>query len=194
MTGFLLFSVVAWGRVVGGKLDLRGADVSRPVELNGYWEFYWKQLLSPDQIPGIKSYIQYPSIWNGAIHERDTLTGAGFGTYHMTILTDPIPRDYALWIDDVYCSYKLYVNGQVVAVNGVVSDTRETYRPEWRPQVINLPMMSGEIDLVLQIANFDHSKGGPNDPIKFGLSDYITRTSRYQNNLSIITTIVLKVH
>lgn len=178
-TGLLLLGLFlvgsTSGQVVGGKLDLRGYNLDDPIALNGYWEFYWNELVSPNQLRPTRSYYYFPSPWEGEIPTGETIEAIGYATYHMKVIMDQSDEEYALFLDDNYSSYRLYVNGEILATNGIVSNTKSSYSPEWRPQVISLPENQNEYDLVLQIANFHHSKGGAGEPILFGEKNDIAR-------------------
>ncbi|MCG8378361.1 MAG: 7TM-DISM domain-containing protein, partial [Proteobacteria bacterium] len=89
----------------------------------------------------------------------------------ITIPTDEM--DYALYLEDYYCSYRLFVDGELVGTNGKVALKEVDYVPEWRPQVVDLGGRSKQMEIVFQIANYDHSKGGAKEAIRFGLADPI---------------------
>ena len=61
---------------------------------------------------------------------------------------------------DVYSAYRLWLNGKIISENGEVGKDRVSSNPFWLPitQSIHLPSRNNE--LVLQISNFHHSKGG----------------------------------
>ncbi len=79
---------------VNGLLDLREAvlDQGSFYNLNGEWEFYWEQLLTPDSFEKAKRegkgiVVPVPSYWNDYEIEGSELPGFGYGTYTMTIIT-----------------------------------------------------------------------------------------------------------
>jgi signal transduction histidine kinase/ActR/RegA family two-component response regulator len=77
-------------------------------------------------------------------------------------------------VPDVYCSYKLYINGVVQAQNGEPATTASEAIPFWTTRTIALP--AGESDtlvLVLQVANFWHAKGGTYKKILIGDKDVL---------------------
>jgi signal transduction histidine kinase/CheY-like chemotaxis protein len=153
-----------------GILDLRNADLSKtPVSLNGEWRFYWKQLLQPGTaVPVSSDFIQYPSLWKGQQVNGQTLSSQGYATYTLTILLPKEKPRLALKIPDVYSSYKLYANGNVFYQNGQPAATADKAAPFWTTEVVVLPPNLDTLRLILQVANFWHSKGGTYKEIIIG--------------------------
>jgi len=177
-------------RIVNGVYDLRMNNFETPVELNGKWEFYWGQLLAPDEIMlSRKEYCEFPSLWNDQVIGNDTLSNIGFATYRLKVVLPADARSYALLMQDTYCAYRLYVNGKIVAENGGVAEKREDYSPQWLPGTFLLDDISGSLDLVLQIANFDHSKGGAMEPILLGEKQQILEIYNLQRFYDISLTL-----
>ena len=95
-------------KAVKGVLDLRewDFDPSRDsgtdgnVNLDGEWEFYWKEFPVGENLElpeGAKDYISVPGVWNGHIvrHASKTgevteeeITGKGYATYKLKVLLD----------------------------------------------------------------------------------------------------------
>ena len=188
---FIVCMATVWqsfGQVVSGRLDLRDTDLSVPIELNGYWEFYWNQFVRPGKIPADPGFYYFPSLWNDGVVGGDTLEAVGFATYRLIISLDEEPKDYALFIEDFYTACTLYLNGEKIASSGVVSNESENYIPEWRTHLVPLEGLSGEVEIILQISNFEHSKGGANDPLKFGLKKELMAQMSQFFTLDIIIT------
>ncbi len=153
-----------------GILDLRNTDLSKaPVSLNGEWRFYWKQLLQPGDPAAVSNnFIQYPSLWKGQQVNGQMLTSQGYASYTLTILLPKEKPRLALKIPDVYSSYKLYANGNVFYQNGQPAATADKAVPFWTTEVVVLPPNLDTLRLVLQVANFWHSKGGTYKEIIIG--------------------------
>lgn len=170
-------SVIAQPTVKKGIIDLRTINFedSEPISLVGEWEFYWEQLLTPTDISSIsqKMYTNFPEIWS----HKTVGSSFGYATYALTIL---LPDNYpalALSIPDLYTSYNLYINNELITSNGIVAKTRGEYTPKWLPATISLSKFNQtELHLTLQIANFDHFKGGGRLPINLGLEKELVRT------------------
>ncbi len=165
-------NVHAQKAVINGVLDLSSTDFSesRSIALDGDWEFYWENLYEPNTFDTLqnKQYREFPGIWN------NDFGAYGFATYRLKILLNPNHPPLALSIPDFYSSYKLYANGIEVANNGKVGTSKESYTPHWVSKTIALTNhLEDSLVLVLQISNFDHSKGGPKQSIVIGKTDHL---------------------
>ncbi len=182
----------ASSQVSRGRIDLSKEDFVQNVELTGDWEFYWNKLIKPGGFDRrFADYYQFPALWNDGFSVTDSLSNIGCATYRLLLDIPDHTEDYALYLEDYYCSYRLYVDGEPVASNGQVALRKEDYRAEWRPQVVDLPQKEKTLELVLQIANYDHSKGGARQTIRFGLKDKIYTQFRSLWNQAAVLTVFL---
>jgi signal transduction histidine kinase len=158
-----------------GILDLRDHDLfARSVEIKGEWGFFWNELLSPDSLRPATVFVSYPKLWSYLRLDGRALPSQGYATYTLTILLPEKRPPIGLDIPDVYCAYKLYVNGKVQSVNGETGRTPAEARPFWTRRTIALPPGEGDtLVLVFQISNFWHSKGGPYKAILIGDKDML---------------------
>lgn len=151
-----------------GVADLSQNDFNTSIPLQGEWEFYWKELIyrggfgktNPD-------YYQFPALWNGSEVGGTELSSKGYATYRVKMIL-PDSMEFTMHIEDVYSAYSLYLNGKLIAKNGEVATNRNSYTPEWKPLFVPLKNLRDTNELVLQIANFDHSKGGAKEGIWIG--------------------------
>lgn len=154
-------------QAVKGVMDLSEFDFfgDEVVTLSGEWEFYWKELLSPSLIYAkeTKHYETFPKLWNDINGES-----FGYATYRLEIILPESIPDLALRIEDFYSSYRLYCNGKIIAENGRVNRNEDQYIPRFEPLTVEIKSDSRTLDLVLQVANFKHYKGGTNQEIHFG--------------------------
>ena len=173
-----------------GILDLRSLSLSdKPVALEGEWEFFWKQLIAPDSlaVAGNPLYVPYPSRWTNLRINGENLSAQGYATYSLTVLLPSKRSRIGLEIPDVYCAYKLYVNGVLQSQNGEPARTAEQATPFWATRTIALP--PGEKDtlvLVMQIANFWHAKGGPYKQILIGDKDVLFLKKNRDNAYDLV--------
>lgn len=134
-------------------------DNNSRVSLDGEWEFYWKQLVPPHQISSSQStsIVEFPHLWN----DFDELDNQGYATYRLTVLLPDEHLPLAINIPDTYSSYKLFINGEEIAKNGQVANNAEDHIPKWVNKSVSLDRFDGQsLELVFQVANFEHSKGG----------------------------------
>lgn len=156
------------------------------VQLDGEWEFYWQQLLEPDEIDSdrLTGYISIPSSWNNYKVNEGTISGDGYATYRLIFLTEEKEK-LALKIPRVRTAYKLWVNGELSASAGTVGTTRDTMIPQYIPQVAFLESQPGENEIVIQVSNFYHRSGGLLESIKLGSEKQILkiRDKNVANNI-----------
>lgn len=153
-----------------GIIDLRNIQLNETsVPLNGSWEIYWKQLLTPaDTNAHRTAFTNFPVLWNKTRLNGQQLPAQGYATYRLRILLrQDSERKLAIHMPDTYCSYKLYVNGSLLAVSGNPGTSPETTVPKWLNRTEVLPL-SDTLDLLLQVANYSHFKGGPYKHITIG--------------------------
>ena len=158
----------------GGVLDLGQGPVGRvgPIRLAGQWEFYWGVLLSPEDFrlgttPEKTGWFSMPDVWNGASVNSIELGGAGFATFRLRLRLDPRQGRLALLIPYAFTAYKLWVDDQAPVTVGQVGERADAMQPAYRTAVAFIdPQADGEVELILQISNFMHAKGGMRDPIR----------------------------
>jgi 7TM diverse intracellular signalling len=158
----------------GGVIDLRNIPLSGArLPLNGQWRFYDHQLLTPEKMdPSLSSVTDFPKLWN---RDVDSKGGMGYASYSLKILVSKDARDLALEIPQMYSSYQLWVNGQLIAVNGKTGMSEEETTPQWRPQTISFANDQDTIEIVMTIANFHHNKGGIKESIYIGGDEFMQK-------------------
>ena len=178
----VIITVTTYGQAPtanNGILDARSWNFSdQRIALNGNWIFYEDQLISATDTDGKSSLVHFPKTWNEI---RPSGGGSGYATYHLTVLLPQNIAVFALEIPQIYCSYKLWINGQILASNGKVGATKEETIPQWRPQTISFKNPGDTLHIHLQIANFHHYRGGSKDPIYLGTSDML----QHQRSISV---------
>ncbi|MEO9872527.1 response regulator [Ekhidna sp.] len=157
--------------VVDGVIDLSGIELKdNAVTLNGEWEFFWEELISPDSIQFYeKDYYQFPKLWNGGTTRNgQELQAVGYATYRIKIILPPKTPQLAISMGETYNSYLLYYDGFEISKNGKVGKSKEESVPDWMPQVISIARYQNSLEFVLQVSNFRHTKGGCREPILIG--------------------------
>lgn len=173
---YLLFSVAvsAQSSVVPvaqkGMIDLRKADLNHQlIPLNGEWAIYWNKLLTPNDTSVSESaFVPFPSLWQKTTINGLHLPTTGYASYTLTVLLPKHQNRLALEIPDTYTTYRLFVNGEPFANSGHPDTTKEKTIPKWLEKTIELTNPSDTLYLILQVANFKHSKGGPYKEIVIG--------------------------
>jgi len=170
---FLFFSVCSCSSyvkdpiAVRGFLDLRQtADSTFITKLNGEWEFYWNKLLKPGDFaenhelkPDL--YGKVPSYWTDYTLDSIKTTSFGFATYRLLILLPTGYRNSMGFNVPVFdSSYEIYVDGKLMGGNGVPGKTESESRPEYRKLFFRFLPSKDTMEIVLNVSNFHHRRGG----------------------------------
>jgi hypothetical protein len=149
-----------------GILDARSIDFNaNRISIDGEWLWLDNELVDPADVNNqLFTPVKFPGLWNDT---RKGGIGQGVATYKLTILLPSSRKEYALELPQVYSGYSLWANDSLIAKNGVVGASKETTIPQWLPQTISWTA-SDTVELLLQIANFHHDKGGCRDLIYLG--------------------------
>ena len=170
--------------VSNGYLDLSSWDFNKDgiINLNGKWEFYWNKLYTPEDfknnaLDSKPYYLQVPGVWNALVVNSKNLPGEGFGTYRLTIKLNHAYKYLGIKILDCSSSYKLWINENLVATNGTVSSVISEIRPQMHPQIKIFTVDSDQVELVVQVANNFHHKGGLWEIIRIGTQEQVIRAN-----------------
>lgn len=146
-----------------GVLDLRDHSFLKDgaVRLSGEWNFFWKQLHQQLPAQADKQIISLPGLWNDYQWRGEELGGDGFATFHLKVL---LPKDMQLFSIDVpymYTAFKLYIDSMLVCENGNVSGDPDQHISRFQPRLSSFTASpDGEVDILIQISNFEDRKGG----------------------------------
>lgn len=184
LTVLLMVSGICFGAMaqsennaIKGVLNITNVDFSANdyVTLTGQWEFYWNKLLGPEDFknggfrPG---YINVPSVWNDQYIKGEELGGQGYATYRLIVITANAPKLLSIEAPNVYTSYNLFINGELIAQNGVVGKSKQEAAPEWKP-VLKVFNATDTLEVIVQVANYSHNRGGIHKPFVIGNFDSI---------------------
>ncbi len=180
-------------KAVGGILDLSDWDFEESgiVDLDGEWEFYWNDLvLSSDfnsgSYPQMSGYIDVPRSWNKYTIGDSQLSGHGYASYRLTIMTgENGARSLGLKLPRMFTSYSVWADDMLLASNGKVSDSINTAVPQYRPQIVTHKPEGNRIELIVHISNYSHRSGGMLEGIKLGTEGQIISTRERQLALEL---------
>lgn len=154
-----------------GILDLRKSPLTDIISLDGKWLFYWNQLIgsSSNQAQNQKyEIVNFPFRWENYELNGKKLPSYGYASYKLTILLPKTTEPLRIIVPEMYSAYSLFINGKKVAKNGQVSDNEEDFIPYWQYQTVDLSESPDTLNMVLQVANFSHSKAGISKSIVLG--------------------------
>lgn len=180
-----------------GEVDLRALkieDTKNHVDLSGEWGFYWQKLLDPKEVSAAKPdyYVPFTDVWNKHEQLGKPFKAFGYATYTLNVYIDHRANpQISFFIPAPYSSYKLWINGQPISSNGIVATTKEAYTPHWLPTKKLYLAQSDTLRLVLQVANFDHYRGGFSQPIILGSYGYTEDMWDTELSITLILTGIL---
>ncbi|MDD9269543.1 ATP-binding protein [Paenibacillus sp. GCM10023248] len=160
-----------------GVMDLSAwnYEQNKRIKLDGEWEFYWNRLLTSDDFnqagthkPSTTDFIKVPSQWNGKIVNGQPLPAFGFATYRMVLKNVPFNGTFALKKSNIRFSSAVYANGHMLFADGKPSQEAAGYRPGNIPQIGFFSSDKGDVEIIVQVANYDYVNGGIPVSIYFG--------------------------
>ncbi len=172
MNGILINAYASETAVVNGVSDLRNwnFNTNTTVALNGSYGFYWNKLVEKAEQPS--TFITVPGVWS---KEKNSQGKAypkyGYATYSVRILLPKNAPPLGLTIYNPMLAAKIFANGQLIDEFGTVGTSKQTYEPNVKSDVIQLPQGVEKIDVCLQIANFDHPNQGLYKSITIGKAE-----------------------
>lgn len=181
---FALGVMYSWGSgiVDNGRADLTSVDLQQNelVALDGQWEFYWDRLLTPDDfiaehMPPMDSFMKVPGSWQDRDAGTKIYPDHGVATYRVLINYPSTLKDPALRIQRVVAASKLYANGELIAEVGKVADKPSDYERGYKSIIVDLPKGKQELELIIQVANLDYTRGGPRESPVFGSKQVLER-------------------
>jgi signal transduction histidine kinase/CheY-like chemotaxis protein len=152
----------------GGIIDLRWQSLDNRIALDGQWLFYWNQLIGPTDLNPVNGkLVDFPFLWSDEVGGK-RYPSFGFATYQLTILLPKKMQSLRLALPEVFTSYRLFINGQLLAANGQVSKTEKNFIPYWENKILEVPHSTDTLNILLQVTNFSHCKAGVKKSILIG--------------------------
>lgn len=163
-----------------GILDLRTWNFEEQgiVKLAGEWEFYWNQLLTPsdflnDNTPQKAEFKNTPAAWNSYKTDKEYLPVDGYATYRLRILLPKSAGTLGIRGSNQESAYKMWLQGNLILSNGLVAATKDQMVPQRLPKLHFFKTDSENIDVIVQVSNFNHKRGGLFNSILLGPQDKI---------------------
>lgn len=195
----LLLSLPGWRQTsdstlhaVNGRLDLAGWDIDNTpiLPLEGDWEFYWDQLLTPRDFssentnkPQMTGYMRVPGLWNGQRLAGEKLPVFGCATYRLVLENLPYGGTLGFRKGNVRFSSKVYVNGQELFSDGVPARQEAEYHSGNTPQLGFFSVEKGKAEILIQAANYEYMNSGI--PVSLTLGDEAAMLRQYQRNYTL---------
>jgi signal transduction histidine kinase len=178
-----------------GVIDLSTNDalLIDPVSLDGEWEFYWQQLLTPQDFkgthpPAMSGYMSFPGSWNRFRLDGQSLGRGGFATFRLQIHPpDGFRGELALRLRYLVASYRIWADGHMLAEGGVVGTDTSSEIPNQHVHFPEFPVADRPIELVLQISNFHWAQGGPLTSIELGTREKLLTKQWVKWGISLLS-------
>lgn len=163
-------------RAQKGIVNLAGWDMAAygPVRLDGEWEYYPGQLLSPKDfqtgVPrtGGAVYV-VPNPWNRAWTDQEAMGGdTGVATLRLHLEPALGAGQPALALLGVNAAYRLWIDGAPAAGSGIVGTDAATEIPAPAKQIVSFANTGRPVDVVLQLSNHHARDGGLLAPVWLG--------------------------
>lgn len=156
-----------------GVLDLRQWDFEEngPVRLNGEWNFFWNQLLTPEETAVRKrtGVIQVPAKWSSESAGVGPLPAIGYGTYQLRIRLPENSEKLGIQAENIYSSFEIYGDQQQLLRVGKPATNKEAAQERRVTEIAFLPSNGKTLLLTIPVSNYTHKKSGIWQPINFGL-------------------------
>jgi signal transduction histidine kinase/CheY-like chemotaxis protein len=178
--------------IENGILDLSKWDFANDgsVTLEGNWEFYWNTLLSPDSFPTnlVPAYPYFPEFWSELPDSLGNFSNFGYATYRLRVLIKPTTEMLAVKLPDYYTSYNLWLDDELIAYNGKAGTNKKSSTPHLLPITKSFITDKNELEFVLQISNFHHSKGGAKIAPVLGTSLVLEKEREFELGIDLLLT------
>ncbi|OWA33988.1 hypothetical protein B9G55_16765 [Saccharibacillus sp. O16] len=183
----------------GGVMSLASEPLGEGAvaSLDGEWEFYWKKLLTPQQLAdgaeGARpAAIHVPAFW---ADQPAAGSGTGHATYRLTVQlsTEQAGHEYALYLPyGMESAYRVWINGELRGAAGVPGVSRSSMRGQYHPQVVYFTG-SQENEIVIQLSNYVQRTAGIWDSIRLGQAEAVStfREHRTASELFVAGGIVM---
>lgn len=177
-----------------GVLDLRSYELKddKTITLNGEWQFIPEVLVDPSST--MRNVSNVKSEWSLVPNKKNV--PYTFGSYHLRVLLKPDQKQtYGIRIPTAKTASKLFVNGQLVNQSGRVANNKESHKGLDMPYTAFFEANKNEIDIVLQVSNFDTDENVKiAKSITFGSTKAISGAEQLDQTLVtfIITAFVLQ--
>ncbi|MFC4101041.1 sensor histidine kinase [Paenibacillus xanthanilyticus] len=165
-----------------GVIDLRNWSFldQGSLNLSGEWALFDHRLLGPVesayQPESAVAYAAVPQSWNSYPASFGLQSGQGYATYRLKVLLTPSDRLLAIRVPNIFSAYKLWVDGRMLASEGEVGRSRADSDARQQPRIITLDGDRSELQLTVQVSNFQHRKGGIWVDLRMGTNDAITKS------------------
>jgi len=155
-----------YGNIPVMDLSSWDPEAEEVVQLSGQWRIYPARLLQPDTLLqnlttntlGENYPIAIPSEMDPGSAGDYGMESQGAATLYLRVITDGQPREYGLTFRYFASANAIWVNGNHLGGAGQVGLTKDDFTPGYLPQEVFFHDDTGQLDIVVQVANFHHRR------------------------------------
>ncbi len=185
-----------------GVIDLRDWDFENDgiIPLNGQWNFYWKQFITPPLNPELQHEadpILVPSSWNSTKQLRGGYPSHGFATYHLTVLLPDQRGVLGVLSSRIGHASTIWIDNKLLVKTGRVGKDGQSMIPKLKTVVKFFPYQTHRIDIIIHVSNFVHRSGGLGGEIKIGTQEQILNNHTFSlviESVMIVCLAILSVY
>ncbi|MBW7475476.1 response regulator [Paenibacillus oenotherae] len=167
-------------QVKGGVMNLRDWDFAADgaVRLEGEWEFYRNQLLTPEDFrssaelpdsPERARLVHLPGAWNRYIAADGQPQSFGYATFRMVVqVAHDAETIYGIRTTNIRMANQTFINGQAAGSSGVPGKSAHEGEQSNVPYVGFVSTSGDRIEIIVQVANYSYDTGGIIYPLVFG--------------------------
>lgn len=179
----VVFVAFGWMMVSSARDTESSSAQSTIVSLNGPWQFYWDELLTPeDLVAGAHTgaTIAVPSSWVGQVIDPTVNGGQplprfGVATYRLQTAVPAVlaGKQLLMLLGNIGSAHRVWVNGVEQDSLGIVATiqdgqvvTPET--PVIRLRFIDIPSNTTQLDIIVQVSNYTFRDSGIFGDVRIG--------------------------
>ncbi|CAN7761945.1 diguanylate cyclase [Paenibacillus sp. LjRoot153] len=181
-----------------GVFDLTNATGDF-VNLDGIWSVYWHNLFLPEQLVDRlpDAHVQVPSSWIKYNMAETSYESLIFVTYAIKIRIPEQDQEWGIIIPSLYSAYRLFVNGEELIQNGIITNSSQSLLLKREKRVIYFHTNEKEIDLVMQVSHNSINNGGITHTIQLGSSERVASIQKRKVAIEMFLTgalFIMAVH
>ncbi len=176
-------------RANDGILDaqLYFSEGKKMLYLDGEWEFFPHQLLEPAEMQGMKpdTFINVPGFWP-KLKKDEEYRYLNYATYRLRIVNHDLPKVFSIRNNQINSAFRLFLNGREIMHNGTVAKEKEMAIAHYQPGIRSVYSEMDTIDLILQVSNHHHKKGGIAESFQIGSECKLQKQQLFAAGMSFL--------
>jgi len=176
-------------QAVNGIMDaeLYFSDGKKMIYLDGEWEFYPHQLLEPAEIQEMKpdTFINVPGFWS-KLKKLEEYQDLNYATYRLRIINHGLAGVFSIRNNQINSAFRLFLDGKEIMNNGTVAKKKEAAIAHYQPGIRSIYSEMDTIELVLQVSNHHHNKGGIAESFQIGSECKLQRQQLFAAGMSFL--------